>query len=389
MRNGFNIAAISEVINEIQADPNEAVIRFTTCAENIAAGLVRVNVAPIVTGSVRIARDFNLLIPGEAGSGVRRANAVEYFVAGLAGCIIVSYMQGCSVKNVTLSSLRLDIAADAPAPRESAAGSVLSRIRYTADVEIDGPDELVCEIADYVSRFSPNHRTIVEDNRALLYLTVANPAGEIIAREEVQLGQDSPERTTRGRSDARAAEGVDEVRGSLLWQYGTQFSAELQTQGGDARAAVPVWFEIDQPKQYAGIDKAANPQEYLLGAVASEIAAGLELTARSMALGSVDIGLKTSGALDFRGVANLSDTAPVKVHDLRCEIMVKTDATAEQVKRAVLDTIARCTLLSTILRPGTIDVRVRSGGRTLFHKVSHAAGLVEVDPSAMEADGER
>jgi uncharacterized OsmC-like protein len=98
-------------------------------------------------------------------------------------------------------------------------------------------------------------------------------------------------------------------------------------------------IEADEPKEVFGGDEAANPQELLLAAIGSCMAAmwAVHAALAGVRLRSLEIRLR--GTLDMRGPLELADV-PRGFPELSCTVNVDGDATPAQLQ-AIHETVQR------------------------------------------------
>lgn len=350
MRNGLNVSSVSVFVHEIRVVPEEARVRYRTEVSMVLANLACAKVRTCAAGTIRVAREFELPVtwgaPLAEGSP---PSAAEYFQAALGGCVLVTYVYGSSSKGVTLSQLGIGVEASEDARR-------MTRLRYALDVDADADDRQVGNIARYVSLLSPNHRTLLEDNRIDARIELCDARG--LSRSEVVL-----ESARADQSDEVSFDPVASHRCDLRWRYGTQLEGHLSsTLRG--RAELPI--RIDQPKQYLGIDEAPNPQELLLAALGADVLSGLVSRADSRKSALKGLTVDFSGQLDVRGVLNVERTAPVKVHAIKADLRLEAEGEQDQLHELAAQALRGSSLCRLVCEPQSIEVTVRSRGAELF-----------------------
>lgn len=346
MRNGLNISNLSEFVHEIRTIPEEAVVRYRTRVGLLRSDLASVETLPAWAGTIRVARAFALRAHLGSPNAERAVpDAAEYVQAALGGCVLVTFVYGCSSKGIILSRLGIGVEADL------CDGGRFGRLRYVLDVDADADDKAAVDIARYVSFLSPNHRTLVEPNTIAVQIVARGSDGE--AHRELVVNAESFAEPV----EARAQYGV---RSDLSWRYGTQLEGAVGAQPAGA-PRFPV--SIDQPKQYLGIDNAPNPQELLFSALGADIISELLGLAAERRVSVRHSELMCEGGLDLRGVLNVESSAPVKVHALSLRAHVEADASAELVAAVVGDAVRRSRICNLICAPQEIQVKVRSRER--------------------------
>jgi uncharacterized OsmC-like protein len=353
MRNGLNISNVSEIVHELRQTPIEADVRYqaqVALRPDRFAGCILTTQA----GTIRVPRDFRL--EGErAGSIVAPGlpSALEYLQAALAGCVLVTYLYGGSAKGITLTSLAIEVVAE---QRRGPAGEDVEGLRYILDVDADCDDAAVSGVARYVSFLSPNHRTVIEPNE--LALDVVVRGGDQELRHTLTVPADDP--------PVELPEVVDEIRCQLAWEYGTQLAGHVWSRARPDRRPIAV----DQLKQYLGIDKAPNPQEYLLTALGMDIVAGLVAAAEPPSpLYRVEIAL--GGNLDLRGVLYVEPSAEVRVHRVGGTITLEVAGDPAPFVERVEQAVRRSAVRRVLCNPKSIEVEVRARGERLITFPSH------------------
>src|SRR5690606_33650246 len=243
---------------------------------------IDVKIATVQAGSVRAARDFRLGA-GNHGEGAAAPSPSEYLLAALTGCVMVTFVQGLSARGITIRKFELEASAVAPSPGSA---RPMSDVSYKVLLDTDAPDEMVAELTRFVSCFSPNHRTFVEPN--VLLLEVRHATGPALVVERAF------------SADQMDPAGAGEpVRVNARWLHGAQLAGTVSRGNGPS---IPI--RLDQPKQYLGLDSAANPQEYLLSALATELLDLSSDVARSQNFAAPNQ-LACHGWLDMRGITNV------------------------------------------------------------------------------------
>ena len=350
MRNGLNISSLSEFVHEIRSTPEEAMLRYHAHASLVHPDLVAIETQTAWAGTIRVARPFTFQaqLPGT----LDRRNSItplEYAQAALLGCVLVTYVYGASSKGIVLSSLSASSEADVC---QRGDGQVLSNVRYSLAVDADTDDQTVTGIGRYVSFLSPNHRTWVEKNELLVAVCVK---GRGVARAEVVLTPESFEAGAPSLSPAH-----DSVGCRLAWRYGTQLDGQVVRR---LSSALPLPICVDQPKQYMGIDLAANPQELLLAALGSDVLGQLSALARAeqLPLGSARIEL--GGSLDLRGVMNVERSAPVKLVSPSATLHIESDADANRLQELGLQAFRLSAVCRLLCTPHEVGVAISTRGK--------------------------
>ncbi len=100
----------------------------------------------------------------------------------------------------------------------------------------------------------------------------------------------------------------------------------------DTTRTKPFILDADEPSVFLGQDQGANPLEYLLHALGACATTSLvyHAAARGIRIESVESTLE--GDLDLQGFLGLSNTVRKGFQQIRVNITIKTDASAEQLQ---------------------------------------------------------
>jgi len=346
MRNGLNTSNMSEFVNEIKTNPKEALFRYRSRVELVTPTLAAAAVQTLGAGSIRVARAFRFDLEPNDMAVRRHPSPNEYLLTALGGCVIVTFVLGCSARGITLTDL--EIIADARVDPEH---GPLQGVRYAIHATSTADDRQLRELVEYVSCLSPNHRTFVDQNDFGLEVELVDADGKVVRSEQVSVPLGAVPAGAR-------ADTARDIHAHVKWRYGTQMQGEVSTTGQRCRANA---VRVDQPKQSLGLDWAANPQEDLLAVVGAELLHALSALARSRGIAIAYASTMVEGSLDLRGLMNVEPTAPVRVHDIRQKVTLEADqpfdALLELASQAAASTVSR----QTICREGAIDVTVVNG----------------------------
>ncbi|MFJ4434531.1 OsmC family protein [Streptomyces sp. NPDC088923] len=312
MRNGLNITGVSETVHEIRESPAEAVADFAVSAPDVASppGTVTSRTLTARNGTVRMARDFRLthrlaLAPDTpAAPGALAPTPYEAALASLGACVLVTTVNGCTARGITLGGISVTVRAELPLAADGtpAPGRPLEDIGWRCEIDCEAPTDVLRSVSRLVTAFSPNHRAFL-DAAPLTPPLTPGPA------------------TAPG-------DGSCSIEAVVVWEYGSEAVCRTTlTVGGVRHTAAP--FGVDQAKQMLGIDKAPNSQEVLLAALSAELS-GL--------LPEVPPGaLLAAGRIDTQGMLNIVREVPSSFHRLRLSTTgVPESALPGAVTRAVL-----------------------------------------------------
>lgn len=126
-----------------------------------------------------------------------------------------------------------------------------------------------------------------------------------------------------------------EFRARNHWTGGTHNRSEIKDFHGMGeeynQRAQPFVYECDEPPALAGDDRAGNPVEYVLHALAGCVTTTMaaHAAARGIAIESIDS--KLEGDIDLQGFFGLREDVPRGYQDIRVTMRVKSDADADQL----------------------------------------------------------
>lgn len=100
----------------------------------------------------------------------------------------------------------------------------------------------------------------------------------------------------------------------------------------DDTRAEPYVFENDEPRVLMGEDRAANPVEYLLHALAGCVTTTMVMHAAARGIDVESVESELEGDIDIRGFLGLSDDVPRGCQKIRVTMRVKSDADAQTLE---------------------------------------------------------
>ncbi|CRI58573.1 OsmC family protein [Pseudomonas sp. CCOS 191] len=337
MRNGMNISGFSEIVHEVQREPQQALFRYGAYARCSPAGDMLAGVHPAVIGTLKAPRCFEVPVrPGDplaAHGMLAAATPQELALIALSGCFLVSAVSGFSARRTTVAHLSMTTRASL-----SDGGSVAPQVRYQIRSLIDKNISEVVEVIEAVKSHSPNHQSFVQP----LPLSAT-----VLAGGESLLDLHFPTQVEIGALACPA----QQLELDCQWLYGTQLRADFQRQdAGDTRS-----FLIDQPKQLAGIDCGPNPQEYLLMAIAADV---LQQLASRFPLDETAT-LDARALVDIRGMCDVAPT-PVHLQDIELQVCLGAWAAPriDELERALTQSIAHSQVCALIRRPVQFEFHI-------------------------------
>ncbi|MFF8743467.1 OsmC family protein [Streptomyces californicus] len=291
MRNGMNIAGVSEMVHEVQTQPHEAICRYGAVARWSEGRGIRAHNEPAVLGTVKSPRRYDLTVALEQGPTRDDApTAVRLALTALAACALTTFVGGGSARGVTLESLRLGVGAERV--REGGRDR-LTNLSYDLAVRADTGGVDIAEVVAGMETQSPNHRTVIDRQPLTLVL-----------------GDGAPEQAPEPAAPPTGS--GEKVAAAVDWQYSVQFLATAD----DASAPL----RVDQPKQLAGVDWGPNPQEYLLTALASCVLGRTVALSEAAGRPAGPWRFRAGGQVDIRGLFLIGPDPVVPVHRLVLEV---------------------------------------------------------------------
>ncbi|MFO7478273.1 MAG: OsmC family protein [Methyloceanibacter sp.] len=101
--------------------------------------------------------------------------------------------------------------------------------------------------------------------------------------------------------------------------------------GQEQRREKPFSFGADEPPVLLGGDRAANPVEFVLHALAACLTTTMVYHAAARGIAITTVNSELEGDLDLRGFLGLSDEVRKGYHHVRVKLRVQSDAPAEQL----------------------------------------------------------
>lgn len=277
---------------------------------------------------------------------------MEILLAAMGGCVLMTFIYGASSKGVILTRLSAEMRAEA--------AQRVPTFRWIVDVAADCSDEQLSELAHQVSNRSPNHRSLAEENKLFFKVSVSANDG-VECWELVEKASNS-------------ALPVPETMTQVRWDYGTQLTAIVPMSHSASRECQLL---IDVPKQYLGIDKAPNPQEYLLGALATDLATQFRRISQRDGIVVDQFDADIFAHVDVRGVLNVSEEAPVAIHSSTVDLRISLSDTLSRAKQLIDEAIASSVVRALICNSNPITVAVQREGRPVLEfqtKIARSLG---------------
>jgi uncharacterized OsmC-like protein len=164
--NGIDTEALRGSIAAIAKDPSKSATHWEVASEWHGGARSETQVSSCTLGGKRVARDFSIRIdePLELGGTNKFANPQEYLLAALNACMIVTYVNHCSLEGIKLEELRIETEGDIDLRGVFALDPSIKpcydKVHYTIHVKGDGTPEQFEKIHRKVMATSPNYFTI-------------------------------------------------------------------------------------------------------------------------------------------------------------------------------------------------------------------------------------
>lgn len=111
MRNNINIAGISEFVHEVEADAAQSIINYGVKVQWQSGTRTKAIVQNAHMGGQKLVRSFEFDIdePNQLLGLNTNPNPQEYLMAGVAGCMSVTFVAGATLLGITLESLSIEL----------------------------------------------------------------------------------------------------------------------------------------------------------------------------------------------------------------------------------------------------------------------------------------
>lgn len=360
MKNGINVAATSEIVNEICEVPEEADIRYKvtgTWAHGLSGDL---RIGTVKIGTIRHARDFDLRydLPVVCGGRERHPSPTEFLLSALAGCVMTIITEGASLKGLTIMSLEIDAYAMV---EEGIDGAELDDFVLLVKLEAEGNKSQHEDILENVKIFSPNFITINSSNAISINTLRAAPAVEFVPAEKLEEKVDTFIVNEHSLARQHKKEKILGPTIKLRWRNGFQFdSASEIAFAKQCPGAFSNRFAIDQPVQFGGLDEAPNPQEYLLSALASDITQCILKIALKKKYELETVEVDCRGTVDLRGLLNVKGSEPVvvKVSEIEADVRIAGNIDSHDLSLLVRNACEMSAVCRTLALAQKIDLRL-------------------------------
>lgn len=256
MINSIPTIGFSEIMHDARTDPAEASFVYGAVAVCAPGQGLTATLMPAVFGTVKSARMFTLRLRSAAGDASALPTPLDLALTGVGSCALTTFLIGGTAKRQEFDGADLTITF------RSNASARTNQLAVELNVDGELEREVVLALTQQMAAFSPNYATMTG---AVPVRLVCDDGGYTVDTVAAATG------VVSRKSSGRLAEAVSHVD----WVSGMQL---LATSRG-----VEAPLRVDQPKQVGGVDWGPNPQEYLLMALAADVAGRLGDAADRMA----------------------------------------------------------------------------------------------------------
>lgn len=111
MKNNINISGLSEYVNEVKEHAEQSRINYGVQVDWVSGTKTKATVQNITLGGQKLVRNFSFEIDEPIQLLGLNSNPTpqEYLMAGVAGCMSVTFVAGATLMGITLDSLRIEI----------------------------------------------------------------------------------------------------------------------------------------------------------------------------------------------------------------------------------------------------------------------------------------
>jgi uncharacterized OsmC-like protein len=120
--------------------------------------------------------------------------------------------------------------------------------------------------------------------------------------------------------------------------------------------------EVDEPPALGGSDKAPNPVEYALAALATCQEITYRLHAAELGINLRDVSVKLEGTIDLRGFFRAAEDVRPGFTAIRGTVTFDSDATPEELDRLKAIVDAHCPVLDLFRNPTPVTLEVAREG---------------------------
>ena len=155
--------------------------------------------------------------------------------------------------------------------------------------------------------------------------------------------------------------GEFKFRAENTWESGTRNTSKIQGFYGacqeDTSREIPFEVSSDMPMVLNGTNRAPNPPEYLLHAVASCITTSMMIMASGIGLEVDAVTVKIEGDINLNGFLGLDASIKKGVQQMRISIDIAGDLSIEE-KQELLTLAKRSPIYNTMINPVEVDMKI-------------------------------
>ena len=168
MKNNINISGLSEFVNEIKEINAHAQIKYGVNVDWQSGTKTKATVQNAMLGRQKLTRGFSFEIdePSQLLGINSNPTPQEYLMAGVAGCMSVTFVAGATLLGITLESLTIKITGDIDLRCflgiESTAPTGFKELTCNFIVSGDGTKEQYETLRRRVMKHSPNYASMID-----------------------------------------------------------------------------------------------------------------------------------------------------------------------------------------------------------------------------------
>ncbi|MGE5413622.1 MAG: OsmC family protein [Syntrophomonadaceae bacterium] len=155
-----------------------------------------------------------------------------------------------------------------------------------------------------------------------------------------------------------------QFRATNRWQQGTHSRSTMESfhgAGGERRHVREFTFDADHPQVLVGRDQGPTPVEFLLHAIAACITAGIGNIAAARGVTLHEVESTVEGDIDLRGILGVSEEVRNGYEQLRVNVRIKGDASAEKLEQIVQQSRARSAVYDVLTNGIPVAISVSAG----------------------------
>jgi uncharacterized OsmC-like protein len=324
MRNNVSTAGFSELAHEFKDDPEEAIYRYRGIASHSARRGLSASIGPALLGRVKSARAFSFNLC-DSTVPADDPTPLDLALTGIATCSLKTLIGGGTARGVIYDVVGMLIRS----------GSDLDRpLVYNFEIGGDFQDATITELLERVRHHSPNHRTISDS--ISITIKLINHSDRVVHEQTIRPSGDSISLPVMSRS--------------VRWVTGLQFeSSPLAPRAGQV-------LRVDSPRQLTGVDWGPNAQEYLLMALASDLAAKTAEHSRELLGEPAELEVIADGHTDLRGMFSVDPLSYVALQDITCTIRVPDPLVTSHAVPQLIAAAMDSRMINLIRNPQNIEM---------------------------------